>query len=238
MSAAKRITHTVDPDVAKDLGVNAGIVYAFIRYFCASKEAEQSERSYHDGRYWIFNSIASFQRLFPYLSEKQIRSALRELENAKYIKSGVFNKHARDRTKWYTDLRVSICPQRQVHLPSGADVICPQGQTITQDTQDTPNKKIQKETVLGNLEAVLETEIAKGVIQHRKGLRKPLTELAAKRLAAKFAKWADPNEAAAMMVERGWQGFEPEWMQRHQTETINKKSGRDILLADALGGMQ
>lgn len=235
MSAAKRIIHTVDADVAKKFGVNAGIIYAFIRYFCASKEAEQSERSFHDGRYWIFNSVAGFQRLFPYLSEKQIRNALRALEDAEYIKSGVFNKHARDRTKWYTDLRVSICPQGQTHLPSGADVICPQGQTITQDTQNTTNKKIQKETVLGNLETVLDTEFAKAVIQHRKTLRKPLTELAAKRLAAKFAKWVDPNEAAAMMVERGWQGFEPEWMQRHKLENRNQQSGRDILLATALG---
>lgn len=61
------------------------------------------------------------------------------------------------------------------------------------------------------LEAVLDAEHAKAVVQHRQRLRKPLTPHAAKLLAAKFAKCTDPNAAADLMIERGWQGFEPDW---------------------------
>lgn len=98
------------------------------------------------------------------------------------------------------------------------------------------NEKDKKETPRSILEAVLSPEIADGVIQHRMAMRKKLTPLAAKRLASKFAKWADPDEAAATMVERGWQGFEPEWMKRANPQI--EKSGRDILLAKAMGGVQ
>lgn len=61
------------------------------------------------------------------------------------------------------------------------------------------------------LEVVLDAERARAVIQHRQRLRKPLTHHAAKLLAAKLAKAADPNAAADLMIERGWQGFEPDW---------------------------
>jgi hypothetical protein len=61
------------------------------------------------------------------------------------------------------------------------------------------------------LAVVLDAERATAVIQHRQRLRKPLTAHAAKLLAAKLAKAADPNAAADLMIERGWQGFEPDW---------------------------
>lgn len=131
---SKRIHHHLDPEIAEKVGVNAALLYGFIRYHCAAKEAEGEERAFHDGRYWIFNSISSFAKLFPYLSEKQIRVALQQLEDASFIRSGVFNNQARDRTKWYTDLLAPICPTGQMDLPHRADVICPTGQTITIDT--------------------------------------------------------------------------------------------------------
>lgn len=63
----------------------------------------------------------------------------------------------------------------------------------------------------GELEVVLDAERARAVVQHRQRLRKPLTPHAAKLLATKLAKAADPNAAADLMIERGWQGFEPDW---------------------------
>jgi hypothetical protein len=61
------------------------------------------------------------------------------------------------------------------------------------------------------LETVLDPERAEAVLDHRQRLRKPLTEHAAKMLAAEFAKFPDPNAAADRMVAKGWLSIEASW---------------------------
>jgi len=74
--------------------------------------------------------------------------------------------------------------------------------------------QVKKDTPRAALAAVLDAERASAVIEHRSRIRKPLTGHAAKLLAGKFAQCPDPNAAADMMVGNGWQGFEPEWVNR------------------------
>ncbi|MBB4120716.1 YdaU family protein [Martelella radicis] len=63
---------------------------------------------------------------------------------------------------------------------------------------------------------VLSPEVADAVIEHRKALRKKLTVRAAELLARRFALMPDPDAAAETMIGRGWQGFEPGWVQERQ----------------------
>lgn len=66
--------------------------------------------------------------------------------------------------------------------------------------------------ILRNLMTVLDREHAEAVIEHRSvTIKKKLTPFAAKLLAKRFAEWGDANEAAEMMIERCWQGFDPAW---------------------------
>lgn len=81
----------------------------------------------------------------------------------------------------------------------------------SQKKKDIPDG-ISKKTPRKALEDVLRSEVADAVINHRQRLRKPLTDVAASRLAANFQKCPDPNEAALMMIERGWAGCSPEWV--------------------------
>lgn len=99
--------HSFDPQVAKQVGVNAAVLYHNIRYWIEKNEA--SERHFYEGRYWMYNSMKAFSRLFIYLSARQIRTALDKLLEAGYIGKGNFNQIGYDRTLWYCDLR-------QVHL--------------------------------------------------------------------------------------------------------------------------
>lgn len=69
-----------------------------------------------------------------------------------------------------------------------------------------------KKNPVDELRAVLDEKRSQAVIDHRKAIKKPLTPHAAELLAQKFAKCPDPNAAADFMVERGYQGFEPDWM--------------------------
>jgi hypothetical protein len=70
------------------------------------------------------------------------------------------------------------------------------------------------------LETVLDPERAEAVLDHRQRLRKPLTEHAAKMLAAEFAKFPDPNAAADRMVAKGWLSIEASW-----AESGNQRAG-------------
>lgn len=110
------MSHYFDPNVAVDVGVNAAILYQNIKNWCDHNRA--NGRNEHDGLYWTFNSMVAFAKLFPYLSEAQVRQALKVLEAKGYIKSGNFNKVAYDRTKWYADLKY------QMQSEESEDSIC------------------------------------------------------------------------------------------------------------------
>lgn len=75
------------------------------------------------------------------------------------------------------------------------------------------------------LEAVLDSERAQAVVDHRRKLRKPLTARAAKLLAASFAKTTDPNASADAMIANGWQGFDPSWLANRQPRANGPPNG-------------
>jgi uncharacterized protein YdaU (DUF1376 family) len=93
-----------------------------------------------------------------------------------------------------------------------------------------------KPTPRQRLEAVLDAERVEAVLEHRQRLRKPLTERAAKLLAADLAKFDDPNAAADTMVKRGWLGIEPGWGERPPSQAGPAK--RSNPLSDAFGAMR
>ena len=64
------------------------------------------------------------------------------------------------------------------------------------------------------LSPVLGEELAKDVISHRKGLKCPLTPRGAKALLKQYEMTGNPVEAAEEHLNRGWQGFKAEWMQK------------------------
>lgn len=88
---------------------------------------EANGKHYHDGRYWTYNSIDAFTRLFPFWSAKQIRRIVDSLEN----KGLIIKRHlsGSDRTTWYA-LGNSICPNGQIHLPERENAIDQMGECI------------------------------------------------------------------------------------------------------------
>lgn len=92
--------HIFDIEIAKQYGINAAILLENIGFWTAQSEA--NEINFHDGSYWTFNSCRALQELFPYMSKRQIHSALEKLINDGLIVTGNYNKVAYDRTLWYT----------------------------------------------------------------------------------------------------------------------------------------
>jgi hypothetical protein len=64
------------------------------------------------------------------------------------------------------------------------------------------------------LSPVLGEELAKDVVAHRKGLKCPLTPRGAKALLKQYEMTGNAVEAAEEHLNRGWQGFKAEWMQK------------------------
>lgn len=117
--AVRAIEHSFNIDIAAEYGVYEAIVLKNLLFWIQKNEA--NEKHYHDGHYWTYNSAKAFKQLFPYFSEKQIRTILSKLEKAGLILSGNYNQSSYDRTKWYalTDKAYELFGLGSSNLPNG-----------------------------------------------------------------------------------------------------------------------
>lgn len=156
-----------DVEIATEFGVNEAILIQNFQFWVINNKAEQ--RNFHDGRTWTYNSNSALLRLFPFFSEKLLRTALDHLINGFTLKNhrgeivkkygpvlitGNYNKLGYDKTTWYAFLdedRFCALPlsKKQIKANSLKSNICPQGQmdvTLQANGCDStgepiPNKK-------------------------------------------------------------------------------------------------
>lgn len=120
-----------DEEIAKDIGVEAAIMYSNIEYWVQKNQANGKEdKHFHDGRWWTYNSTKAFAALFPFWSEKQITRIITKLEDKGYIVTGNYNKAKYDRTKWYS------CISRNGQMEKTK-----KGNRITESVKPIPNNK-------------------------------------------------------------------------------------------------
>lgn len=122
--------HMFNPNVAKAYGVNAAVIFQNLAYWIEHNMANGT--NFYDGRYWTYNSVKAFSELFPYLTEKQIRGALKKLEDGGMILVGNYNKSAYDRTRWYAlaDNGISIYTKGQMDSADMENENAPEGEPI------------------------------------------------------------------------------------------------------------
>lgn len=109
--------HLFDVEVAVEYGVNCAIILENFCYWIEKNKANKI--NFYDGYYWTYNSVRAFNELFPYMSQKQITTAIKKLEEEQLIISGNYNKLPWDRTKWYalTEKGYSILQKSNIHYP-------------------------------------------------------------------------------------------------------------------------
>jgi len=61
-----------------------------------------NRKHYHEGRYWIYNSIPAWLILFPYETTESIRRIIRNCVKHDLLIIGNFNKKSYDNTNWYS----------------------------------------------------------------------------------------------------------------------------------------
>lgn len=109
--------HSFDVEIAKEYGIAAAIILNHLDFWIEKNIANDS--NFFDGEYWTYNSIKAMKTLYPYMSEKKIRSALNKLKDEDLIKTGNYNKSAYDRTLWYalTEKGKSILQNGKMEIP-------------------------------------------------------------------------------------------------------------------------
>ena len=112
-------THFFDIKVAELYGVNCAVILENIYYWIEHNKANGT--NFHDGRYWTFNSTKAFKELFPYLSKKQIETALNKLREEGILITGNYNQLKYDRTLWYaiTEKGYSILLRGEMDITTG-----------------------------------------------------------------------------------------------------------------------
>jgi len=93
------ITHSFGTKDACEYNVNCAVMISNLRWWILKNRA--NEKHYYEGRWWTYNSLSAFCKLFPYWSIDQIRTVLEKLIEGGAIVSGNFNKTKMDQTRWY-----------------------------------------------------------------------------------------------------------------------------------------
>ena len=163
------MNHSFDINIAEELGLNQAIIIQHIYYWHLRNEG--NNKNFIDNKYWTYNSVSGFSKLFPYLSEKQIRYSLNVLKKDGYIITDNHNKVGYDRTLWYAltekglSLFVSsICQNVQMDLTKGTNGFVQKGEPIPDSNTDSntnvnDNKLINILPQIKNLENIQELVI-------------------------------------------------------------------------------
>lgn len=94
------MTYQFDVDIATQYGVNGAILIQNVSFWIIKNKA--NHKNFFEGRYWTYNSISAFEKLFPFWNERQIRYVISKLIEENVLMKGYFNESSYDRTAWYS----------------------------------------------------------------------------------------------------------------------------------------
>lgn len=220
----------ISPDLAVKIGLNEAIVLQQLHYWI------QKSKHDHEGKIWAYNTINDWHDQFPFFSVNTIRRTFDNLVKSKLVLKGCFNKLKMDKTTWYAidymqltllqngeDAHSNAFTQNeQMDRSNWANGITQNEQMdspkmskaipeITRDYSETTSdiaaqpKKCKFDPINFKPKNV-NPELWQDWINHRKELKKPLTETACKRLKTQLEAMADPEAAIELSITRGYQG--------------------------------
>lgn len=86
--------------VAQKYGLNESIFLEYVVTWWRCNRA--NNRNFHDGKWWTYNSMSAFEKIFWFLTPSQIRNAIRSCREQGAVLTGCYNEDKRDRSLWYT----------------------------------------------------------------------------------------------------------------------------------------
>lgn len=245
--------HSFDSNVAEAVGVKGAILLNHIHWWVEKNKA--NETNHYDGYYWTYNSAKAYSVLFPYWTPKTIQRELQKLEYEGYLKTGRYNDKSTNRTKWYTitSKGYALIDKEQDKKSDCNGQKRPIHRTKTSNPLDknefssiNSNKTYSiKHSNKGEEDKTCSSELAEALnafAEHRKKLRKPMTDYAKKLLLEKLSKLAKTEqEQIAILnqsIENGWQGVFPlggDRGQRNQRQSAADMASDVIRMMDERG---
>ena len=97
------MNHSFDTEDAQKYGVNSAIILQHIKFWIEKNKA--NDKHFHEGEHWTYSSVKALEEIFPYLTQRNIRSAIENLESMGAIRCGNYNESSCNRTKWFSGSR-------------------------------------------------------------------------------------------------------------------------------------
>ena len=91
--------HFFNVEVASEVGVNAAIVFERMVFWIGLNK--KAGKNFKDETFWTYSTQADIAKEFEYFTVKQCRTAIDKLIEHEYIKTGNYNRHKYDRTRWF-----------------------------------------------------------------------------------------------------------------------------------------
>ena len=91
----------LDPILIKEFGYNKSILINHVYYWCSVHELRNSDKSFKEGKHWMFNSSSKIVERYDFMNERTVRNCFVELEKDGWVISSNFNLKKYDNTKWY-----------------------------------------------------------------------------------------------------------------------------------------
>ncbi|SFC07301.1 hypothetical protein SAMN05421747_1049 [Parapedobacter composti] len=194
--------HSFNVDVAKEFGIPAAIILKNIAFWIEKNVA--NGKNQFDGRTWTYNSYKAWHALFPYLSQKQLRTTLNKLVEKGVLLKGNFNQSTYDRTNWYAFADENLwmqthCPNGQMERTKGANQTAQEGEPIPDSKQ------------LINSDGIDATKPAVSLADRQKAFGRSLepyvSKYGAKMIRDFYEYWTEPNKPQTKFrqeLEKTW----------------------------------
>jgi hypothetical protein len=234
-------THYFDTEVAKRYGVNCAVLLQNLWHWVRKNEA--NNKHFHDGFYWTYNSTKAFQELFPYLSQRQIETALKKLRDEDVIKTGNYNVVAYDRTLWYaiTEKGKSILHSGEMDIANKGNGNDTEGKPIPNINTDnkltninTDIKKKERKTSYDEILSTITDEDLKTLyldyIKMRKLIKAPMTDRALQTLIKKVNELEpdsidNQKKLLETAIMNNWKSVYPLKKEANNVSGTNKRNG-------------
>ena len=203
--------HSFNVEIAKEYGIVEAILLKHIYYWILKNKA--NNKYFYDDNYWTYNSTKAFAELFPYLSERQVKYALKKLVDLGIIIKGKYNQNSYDKTNWYaiTKFGYSIiqkCSFDRTKLSNRMDT----------NVQPIPNINTNINTDINNNNPIIPSSyfdneeldaLFKDFLSMRKKIKAVNSDRAITLLINKLSKYDDKTKIKMIenSIENSWKGI-------------------------------
>lgn len=215
--------HIFDIDIAKEYGLEVAIFIKNIAFWV--KHNKCNDYNFHNERYWTYNTQNALTELFPYWNRDQIKRIIKKSYDLNLLEKGNFNQKNYDRTTWFslTDkghklFNISLGrnrPTEDTKMPNPLgenaqpipDINTDNKQQIKIKDKAQPKKQVAVEIDLPDW---LDKQTWEDFKQHRKEIKKPMSDLAQRKTINQLDKMRSKGQNAEdvlnQSIANGWQG--------------------------------